>query len=113
MANILDKLHTALKSVESGQQMQSLIPKSSSWLSRKLLVTLAVIGGILWLGKASIMLTIHEAVVLAAVYLISQCIQDVGHSIADAYVRGKLIEGASKDGLDAEEQKNLGGSVGS
>lgn len=110
MASI-EGLKDKISNLELGHQISGLIPKSSGWLSRKMLVTLAVVAGVLWLGRGNLMQTIQSIVHIVIIWLVVQTVQDVVHSICDAYVRGKLIDGAAKDGLSKDEMDSLGGDL--
>jgi hypothetical protein len=99
----LDDLRKKLAKAEASAHFDSLLPKSSGWLSRKLIVVLAVIAALILLGRDNQSAIISGIITLGVVYLIVQAVQDLGHSASDAYARGKLIEAMAKDGLDANE----------
>jgi divalent metal cation (Fe/Co/Zn/Cd) transporter len=111
MGFTIEDLKAKISNLELGHQISGLVPKSSGWLSRKMLVTLAVVAGVLWLGRGNLMQTIQSIVYIVIVWLIVQTVQDVVHSICDAYVRGKLIDGAARDGLTADEVREIAGGI--
>jgi divalent metal cation (Fe/Co/Zn/Cd) transporter len=104
----IDDLKAKLAELEAGSHITALMPKSSGWLSRKLLVVLAVIGVLIFLGRENVNLILGGIVTLGIVYLITQAAHDIVSSITDAWVRRKLIEAMAKDGLDDAEKAALG-----
>jgi hypothetical protein len=111
MGFTIEDLRQKISNLELGHQISGLIPKSSGWLSRKMLVTLGIVAGVLWLGRGNLTQAIQSIVSIVVVWLIAQTVQDVVHSFCDAYVRGKLIDGAAKDGLTTDEVREITGGI--
>jgi hypothetical protein len=106
----IDDLKGKLAKLEASAHFESLLPKSSGWLSRKLLVVLAIIGVLVFLGRENVNLILAGIITLGVVYLIAQAAQDISHDWSDAWVRRKLIDAMAKDGLSQEELEALGGA---
>lgn len=88
-------------------KLGSLLPSTSGWLSRKLVVVLAVVAALIVIGRENVSLIVICMTVMACVYMIIQGIIDFGHDRNDTVIRGQLIAAAAKDGLTAEELKEL------
>ena len=103
MSDKITDLKTKLAELEAGSHFNAMLPKTSGWFSRKLIVVLAVIGALIFLGRDNLNLIIGGIIALGMTYLIVQCAQDLMHSFCDAWVRRKLIDAMAKDGLSKEE----------
>lgn len=95
------------------------LPKSSGWLSRKLLTLLVIAGIVIFLGREQISAVIVSLSWLCLGYLLVQGIVDAvrewqagklarAHVEADAMIRIAWIDAAARDGFDdAEKAKAL------
>lgn len=104
----IDKLEKKLASLKTKASFDSLLPKASSWLSKKLLSMLAIVACLIWFGRENITLVINGIIFLSAIYLIVQGVNDAVHSVCDAWTRRKVIDAMAADGLDETEKKSLG-----
>ncbi len=107
MSNI-DKLEEKLAKLKTSASLSALLPKGSNWLSKKLLSMLAVVAGLIWLGRDNLSLVISSITLLAAIYIIVQGVNDAVHSLCDAWTRRAIIQGMAVDGISAAERKALG-----
>lgn len=106
----IEALKAKLAKLEASKHIDSLIPKNSGWLSRKLGVALAIIAALIFIGRENVVLIIAGIITLGVTYLIVQGAVDLVNSLSEAYVRGKIIDGLSKDGLTKEEIELVTGS---
>jgi hypothetical protein len=109
----IDRLKSKISGLETKSLMDAFVPKSSGWLSRKMVVMLAVIGVLVLIGRENQALIMQYSCIMAGIWLLTQVIQDVAHSRDSRKVRIAMIEAMAKDGLSDEERKELGEKPGS
>ncbi len=105
----IQKLEDRISKLKVGANLSSLLPKNSGWLSRKLLVTLALVGGLIFLGRDNITLVIYGIIILGSVYMVTQTLHDIFVCREDGMTRRQLITAMASDGLSPEETKALTG----
>lgn len=88
----IDTLKEKLSKLEASAHFNSLLPKSSGWLSRKLLVALAVVVAMFVIGRDNQALIINWIGIIAVTYLIAQAAHDIFSGRDDRITRVKLIE---------------------
>lgn len=103
----IDDLKTKLAKLEASTHFDSLLPKSSGWLSRKLIVALAAIATLIIIGRDNQAAIINWVGILALAYLVVQAGHDVFSGRDDRITRCKLIDAMAKDGLSDEDLKAL------
>lgn len=109
MADI-KKLEDKLAKLKLSSSFGAFLPKTSGWLSRKLLVALALIGGLIFLGRDNITLVIYGMIILGSIYMITQTLHDIFTCREDGATRRALIAAMAADGnLSSEELAVLGG----
>lgn len=101
----IEKLQEKLEKLKASSAVQSLIPSSSGWLSRKLWVALAIVATLVIVGRENINIVLNGIITLGMVYIIAQGVHDIVQSLGEAYVRGKIVTNLAKDGLTVEEIK--------
>ena len=107
MSNIT-KLEEKIAKLKVKAGFDSLLPKGSSWLSKKLLSMLAIVAGLIWLGRDNLTLVIYGMIILGSVYMLTQTLHDIFVAREDGQTRRKLIDAMSADGLNDDERKALG-----
>lgn len=106
----IDALKSKIAKLEISSYIDTLLPKSSGWLSRKLCVVLAVIAALVIIGRDNQNLIISGMITLCVVYLIVQGMNDLMDKFVEGWTRNKIIEGMSKDGLSKEEVDAITGA---
>ena len=86
MSDPLQAAKDALAKLESNPTIASL-NDGSGWLSRKLIVALLVIAGLIWFGRDDIFKVLEISVKFAALYIIVQGVIDLSGKWADAWVQ--------------------------
>jgi len=105
----IEDLETKLAKLKAGAHFDALLPKSSGWLSRKLVIALSVVGALLFIGRDNISLTIWATTILGGIYLLTQGAHDIFSSRDDRITRCELIRAMAKDGITKEELDAISG----
>ena len=103
----LDKLKSKVANLETKTLMDTFVPKTSGWLSRKLIVMLAIVATLVVIGRENQSLIIWSIVILGGVWMLTQVIQDIFNSRDARIIRCEIIRALAKDGLTPEELKRL------
>jgi hypothetical protein len=77
--------------------------KSPRWASRKMLVTLSLIGGLVWLFKGSLSTILWQVTLLAGLWLVCTTVTDLAEKHYGFKMRSELLKELAKDGLTKEE----------
>jgi hypothetical protein len=79
--------------------------KTSKWASRKMIVTVAVICGLIWISKGSLSLDsiILQVTSLAALWLVCTTVTDVFEKKYQTAYKIELTKNFGKNGLTKEE----------
>lgn len=96
MSDPIKNLEDKLSSLKVTQSLKNLLPTDSGWLSRKLIVALLVVGGLLWFGRDDIFKVLSMVVNLAIVYLIVQGAVDCVSKVCDAWMHHGLHDALSE-----------------
>lgn len=107
----IENLKAQIAKLEAGESFNALLPKSSGWLSRKLVIALAIIGALIFIGRDNIALTIWATVILGGIYLVTQAAHDIFQSRDDRITRCELIKAMAQDGLTKEELESISGKT--
>lgn len=107
----IDDLKTKLSKLEASAHFDSLLPKNSGWLSRKLIVALAAIAALIIIGRDNQAAIINWVGILAGIYIVTQALHDIFSGRDDRIARCALIAAMAKDGFSEEELKVLAGGV--
>ena len=107
MSDPIQAAKDAIAKLESNPTIASL-SDGSGWLSRKLLVALVVLAGLIWFGRDDIFKVLEISVKFAALYIIVQGVIDLSGKWADAWVQRGVNDNlvASKD-LDAQYTQSI------
>lgn len=105
----IDDLKGKLANLEISSKIGALVPKSSGWLSRKLITTLSVAGVVVYLGHDNIVLALYGVIVLGVAYLVTQAAHDIFQSRDDRIIRVAIIEALARDGLTPDELSSVRG----
>lgn len=103
----LSKLKSKVTNLEISSLMAAFVPKTSGWLSRKLIVMLAIVATLVVIGRENQSLIIWSVVILGSVWLLTQVIQDVFNSRDARIIRCEIIKALAQDGLTTDEIKSL------
>jgi hypothetical protein len=103
----IQNLKAKLSKLEAKNYFDALLPKTSGWFSRKLMVALAVVAALIILGRDNMSSIINWIGFIAIAYIVSQAVHDVFSSRDDRISRCKLIDAMAKDGLTKEEIASL------
>lgn len=77
--------------------------KSPRWASRKMLVTVAAVGALIWLFKGSLATILWQVTALIGLWLLCTTATDIAEKHYQNQVKIKVLENLSKDGLTKEE----------
>ena len=77
--------------------------KQPRWASRKMLVTVGIIGAMVWLFKGSLATILWQVTLLAGLWVLCTTATDMMEKHCATQVKVKLIEELSKNGLTKEE----------
>jgi hypothetical protein len=105
----IDDLKGKLAKLEASAHFDALLPKDAGWFSRKLLVLLAVIGVLVFLGRDNIGVILNLIGYITIAYIVVQGFVDACKSRDDRITRCTLIVSMAKDGLTEEELAAISG----
>jgi hypothetical protein len=88
----IDKLDGFVSKVKSA--------KSPRWASRKMLVTVGLIGGLIWLFKGSLGTILWQITILAGLWLVCTTVTDVFEKHYQHKLKEKLIDEMTKNGQE-------------
>lgn len=77
--------------------------KAPRWTSRKMLVTLALIGAMVWLFKGSLATILWQVTALAGLWLLCTTLTDLADKHYNYKMKSDLLKELAKDGLTKEE----------
>jgi hypothetical protein len=77
--------------------------KAPRWGSRKMLVTMAAVGALIWFFKGSLATILWQVTALIGLWLLCTTATDIAEKHYQSQVKIKVLENLSKDGLTKEE----------
>jgi hypothetical protein len=99
----ISKLESFVSQVKSMQ--------TPRWASRKMLITLSIIGAMIWLVKGAIATILWQVTLLAGLWLLCTTATDIVEKHYNSQFKNKLLDVMAKDGLSKDELDTLNKTI--